>query len=103
MDEITLKVTDIIIANNACYRVIYIKQDMCVLCTMEITKLELLCMQTQEIFNGLRSGNIRLESTHQNKVVDFSATSEELQKAFIAKRDFIRDVEQCVYLRPAQR
>ena len=93
MDEVTLKVTDIIIDDNSCYRVIYLTQDTCILCAMECTKLDLICLPTEDILTRLHDGTLHIEHQNHPKVIDPEALSETAQKKFLSKRAFIRDIE----------
>lgn len=92
MDEVTLQVSDIIIADNACYRVIYLCEDMCVLCQMECSNLELVCLSVQEILAGLNNGNLSKETQKNKKVIDVDTLSSKEREKFNLKREFIRAV-----------
>lgn len=94
MDEVTLKVTDIIIDDNSCYRVIYLTQDTCILCAMECTKLDLICLPTEDILTRLHDGTLRIEHQEPTKVVDLDALLPDTRSKFLTKRDFIREIEQ---------
>lgn len=94
MDEITLKVTDIIIDDNSCYRVIYLTQDTCILCAMECTKLDLVCLSTEDILTRLQDNVLRIEPQNCSKVVDLAGLSPDARAKFLVKRDFMRDIEQ---------
>ena len=94
MDDIALKVSDIIVAYGSSYRVICIQKDFCVLCQMGSTSLDLKCMQTQDILTGLVDGNVRIENSDELHVADIDSMDVKTKEKFIKRRDFIRDVAQ---------
>ena len=94
MDDIALKVSDIIVAYGSSYRVICIQKDFCVLCQMGSTSLDLKCMQTQDILAGLVDGNVRIENSDELHVADIDSMDVKTKEKFIKRRDFIRDVAQ---------
>lgn len=93
MAEQSLRVSDIVIIKNQRYRIIYLSNDMAVLCVMDTTSLKLICFQIQEILDGLHDGSIRRECCTNRDVIDQARLSPTALWQYTNKRAFIREIE----------
>ena len=93
MEKVELKISDILKMGEKVYRVIFIRAELCVLCEMGISKLNLICLDSQEVSNGLMENEYILEYQSEKTVIDKEKLTETQRKKYEKKIEFIRRVE----------
>ena len=93
MDEFILNVSNILLKDNTLYRVIYVNAQMCVLCLMNCSTIDLLCVQTVDLLSEISDGYVSLHPAGNRRVVDIDSMSTSAREKFLIKRNFIREIE----------
>lgn len=66
---------------------------MTVLCVMNCSSLQLLCLQTEELRDEIYEGKLIIHQPDERRVVDLSNMMSVAKEKYLVKRDFIRTVE----------
>lgn len=92
MEELVIRVGDILQVDDKAYRIIYISSPNIVLCRMNIEKLDIAEYDLQAIRTGVLNGDINVLTDNDNQVVDISKLSEKEAEAYQVKSSIIKEI-----------
>lgn len=92
MEELVIRVGDILQVDDKAYRIIYILSTNIVLCRMNIEKLDIAEYDLQAIRTGVLNGDINVITDNDNQVVDISKLSEKEAEAYQVKSSIIKEI-----------
>ena len=92
MEELVIRVGDILQVDDKAYRIIYISSPNIVLCRMNIEKLDIAEYDLQAIRTGVLNGDINVITDNDNPVVDISKLSEKEAEAYQVKSSIIKEI-----------
>lgn len=92
MEELVIRVGDILQVDDKAYRIIYISSPNIVLCRMNIEKLDIAEYDLQAIRTGVLNGDINVITDNDNQVVDISKLSEKEAEAYQVKSSIIKEI-----------
>lgn len=92
MEELVIRVGDILQVDDKAYRIIYISSPTIVLCQMNIEKLDIAEYDLQAIRTGVLNGDIIIIEDSDKSVVDIGKLTESEKKNFELKQNVIRDI-----------
>lgn len=92
MEELVIRVGDILQVDGKAYRIIYILSPNIVLCRMNIEKLDIAEYDLQAIRTGVLNGDINVITDNDNQVVDISKLSEKEAEAYQVKSSIIKEI-----------
>ena len=92
MEELVIRVGDILQVDDKAYRIIYISSPTIVLCRMNIEKLDIAEYDLQAIRTGVLNGDINVITDNDNQVVDISKLSEKEAEAYQVKSSIIKEI-----------
>ena len=92
MEELVIRVGDILQVDDKAYRIIYILSPNIVLCRMNIEKLDIAEYDLQAIRTGVLNGDINVITDNDNPVVDISKLSEKEAEAYQVKSSIIKEI-----------
>ena len=92
MEELVIRVGDILQVDDKAYRIIYISSPTIVLCQMNIEKFDIAEYDLQAIRTGVLNGDIRIIEDSDKSVVDIGKLTESEKKNFELKQNVIRDI-----------
>lgn len=92
MEELVIRVGDILQIDDRFYRIIYISSPDIVLCQMNIEKLDIANYDLQAIRTGVLNGDVNVIADDSNQIVDISKLSEKEAELFRTKSSIIKDI-----------
>ena len=93
MEELVIRVGDILQVDDKAYRIIYISSPTIVLCRMNIEKLDIAEYDLQAIRTGVLNGDIHLIEDKDSAVVDFEQLSETEQRNYKLRKNIVADID----------